>query len=167
MKAIFEKTVDILVKAYLNNTLQHGNCYACAVGNIIASGLGCEVVKNRIGSDKISWSNDMPYPGLDKDRITGWGAAFVTEFNSSGKLKQTINETALQAHVVSQQIVASGYTWQELAKIEFAFESVRGEDFTKDQLMFNGLMEVVDVLAEIHGIDLKIKEQAKQLFVKS
>jgi len=32
--ANFNDTVDILVKAYLNDTLEHGVCSACAVGNI-------------------------------------------------------------------------------------------------------------------------------------
>lgn len=37
---LYQKTVDILVKAYFDDTLQHGNCYACAVGNIIAGNCG-------------------------------------------------------------------------------------------------------------------------------
>ncbi len=32
--------------------------------------------------------------------------------------------------------------------------------------MFNGLMAVVDVLADIHGINLEAKEEAKKLFIK-
>lgn len=31
----FERTIDILVRAYKDDTLRHGNCTACAVGNII------------------------------------------------------------------------------------------------------------------------------------
>jgi hypothetical protein len=33
--------------------------------------------------------------------------------------------------------------------------------------MFNGLMAVVDVLADIHSVDLEKKEAAKALFVKA
>lgn len=165
MKANFDNTVSILVKAYLNDTLQHGSCYACAVGNIIASGLGCEVVRIRKAFRDLSWSNNMDYPGLDRNEIKGWGAAFSTEFNDAGDLEQMRYEPALKNPFVSEQIVASGYSWIELAMIEFAFESSR-KNSTGDELMFNGLMAVVEVLASIHSVDLKVKEQAKQLFVK-
>jgi len=43
--ASFENTVDILVKAYINDTLEHNNCYACAVGNIVAHNMGERFVK--------------------------------------------------------------------------------------------------------------------------
>jgi hypothetical protein len=33
--------------------------------------------------------------------------------------------------------------------------------------MLNGLMKVVDVLADIHGVDLSVKESAKLQFVKA
>ena len=35
MKATFENSVSVLVRAYMNDTLIHGNCFACAVGNLI------------------------------------------------------------------------------------------------------------------------------------
>ena len=58
-------------------------------------------------------------------------------------------------------IAESGYSVDELARIEFAFESVPlGED-----RMFKGLMAVVDVLSDIHGVDLSVKEESKMLFV--
>lgn len=31
MKATFENSVDVLVKAYMNGTLMHGDCERCAV----------------------------------------------------------------------------------------------------------------------------------------
>lgn len=34
-KDLFNKTIGILVNAYMNNTLAHGSCMACAVGNLI------------------------------------------------------------------------------------------------------------------------------------
>lgn len=47
MRPTFENTVDILVKAYLNDTLQHGNDCACAVGNLICAANGLD--------PKINW----------------------------------------------------------------------------------------------------------------
>jgi len=58
----------------------------------------------------------------------------------------------------------------DLAKIEFAFESAPHtcdeSDETNAEWMFNGLMAVVDVLAEIHNVNLEVKESAKAMFVK-
>lgn len=164
MKAEFNKTVDILVKAYLNDTLKHGNCFACAVGNIVANGLGKRVVNVLDkGFEDTVWegcTRDTNYPGYVRDEITGWGAAFYTKQSSR---RQVITKENLTHPIVQNQIDASGYTWQELAAIEKAFESVAEFDNNK---MFDGLMNVVDVLASIHNVDLTVKEQAKQLFVK-
>ncbi len=172
MKAEFSKTVDILVKAYLNDTLKHGSCYACAVGNIIANGLGCSVVESSEGKG-LKWSNDMPYPAWNGRHIQGWGAAFATD-NSSDydskvceyDLDRVTDNEALTYPIVQKQIKASGYDWQELSEIEFAFESApKGKN--SDEWMFNGLMKVVEVLADIHGISLEAKEEAKKMFVKT
>ncbi len=37
-KEQFEKTVQVLVKAYFEGTLEHMDCRACAVGNIVGHG---------------------------------------------------------------------------------------------------------------------------------
>jgi len=39
----FENSVNILVKAYLNDTLKHFRCGACAVGNLIAGTLNANI----------------------------------------------------------------------------------------------------------------------------
>ena len=72
---------------------------------------------------------------------------------------------------IKRHIDASGYSWRELAKIEAAFESMAeyddgDNDINIDQSMFNGLMAVVDVLAEIHEISLETTNETKKLFVK-
>jgi len=139
MKPTFEKTIDVLVRAYMNDTLRHGSCYACAVGNIILDATGAYYIDFGI------WSKGDPM----------WQCVFVTnedgqqiwEDNYSGEAKKQIDST--------------GYTWQELARVEYAFENVYGN---KDEKMYNGLMAVVDVLAEIHQVDLTVGEQAKQMF---
>ena len=140
MRPTFEKTVDLLVKAYLNDTLQHGNCTACAVGNIIADACGYKYVKLKSKITKITrirWKDNV------RPR---WF------FNGAGVVK-------------SDQTIATGYNVDELDKIEMAFESVEW-DIDEDKYMFNGLMSVIDALATIHGIDLKQREEAKLLFVK-
>lgn len=137
MKATFEKTVDILVKAYLNDTLRHNRCNACAVGNLItASGY-------TFGADPLDHNGEFHWLAfIHKNRgIPGY---------------EYVNTNS-----ATQQIESTGYTWEELYAIESVFEAAIGPD-----RMFNGLMAVVDVLANIHGIDLEKKEAAKALFVK-
>jgi hypothetical protein len=138
-KEKFNDTVSILVKAYLNETLVHGSCVACAVGNIIADKCGYKYVSvGSLYSPQLRWKDNVPQRWID----------------------------GLSNVVQSDQTIATGYTVKELSVIERAFEcSSFGEN--DDEWMFNGLMNVVDVLAEIHGIDLTEKEEAKTLFVKA
>lgn len=156
MKATFENSVNVLVKAFFNGTLQLGNCAACAVGNIIADSLGYTYKDHKFHSDgnfteKI-W-NEEPYPNSSNN---GW---FKIMFSDESIGPET-----------HHQILASGYSVDDLRKIEHAFETglgCRNNKYQTSEWQFNGLMAVVDLLAEIHGIDLTQKENAKAMFVKS
>jgi hypothetical protein len=162
----FNHTVNVLVKAYLNDTLRHNNCYACAVGNMIASANGFKysMLKEALSDNKehwlLKWAHlpsiyDAEIELSSNDQQENWMNVFrdgeVQYSNYNGKSKELIDST--------------GYTVYELARIEEAFEDV-DSNCTNDEWMFNGLMAVIEVLAEIHGIDLKQKEEAKALFVK-
>lgn len=138
MKPTFEKTVDILVKAYLNDTLEHGNCAACAVGNIVVSVHGYQ------------YYSQSPLTGLKVDEI-------ITYDNWYSVL------TGHESYRGRKEIEKTGYSFKEIRRIEAAFE--RSRDLP--DRMFNGLMAVVNVLADIHGVDLQAKEEAKALFVKA
>lgn len=135
----FDHTVNVLVKAYLNGTLEHGNYCSCAVGNIIADSIGAQLVlkDNRLIS-KYRWLHP--------------------DYNGS--------EWFLKMNGASDMIAKSGYTDQEIWRIEKTFEGARRCGYEDDEDRFRGLMAVVDVLAEIHGVDLEVKESAKLLFVK-
>jgi hypothetical protein len=142
-KAKFADTIAILVKAYLNDQLEFGNQCACAVGNILADSVGAKLVlkEDVIRVSKYTWQHPV-YSGSE----------WYPMRNSDKEL-----------------ISKSGYSFDEIWRIEKAFESSRGDvsyNLINDEVMFNGLCAVVDVLAEIHGIDLKQTEEAKQLFVK-
>ena len=147
-KELFTKTVNILVDAYFKNTLQHGNCAACAVGNIIACNMGIKFRISAVCDGFYTWD------GLK----VSWNKVFVTPFNH-----QQHNEFNYEGEA-KEQIDSTGYTWQELAKVEFAFETAY-EGKSEDDYMFNGLMSVVDVLIEIHEGNETEKETAKELFV--
>jgi hypothetical protein len=152
---LFEKTVGILVKAYQNDTLMHGNCMACAVGNIVAANLGiCDI------QSRIEWYKkavDVPDP------CTGWPSVFMTGLNSK---RQRIDlEAILRDEAAKLQIESTGYTWKELAKIEYAFETApKGNSV--DEWMFNGLLAVYDVLCEIHEVSKDEVKSGELVFVK-
>lgn len=153
----FDHTVNVLVQAYLKDELAHSLCCACAVGNIVAASLGVKPKKCSDGATE--FENNF----FDDGRRAAWydyiHSQYTSYYHEEGRL----------------QIEATGYTSWEIARIEQAFENAPGrpaEDglwrgkLTEPEWMFNGLMAVVDVLAEIHGIDLKQREEAKLLFQK-
>lgn len=148
-KELFHETVDILVRAYMNDTLRHGDCAACAVGNIIAYRMGLSIVPDPAYNGQpqafMMWSNGE-YPNGGWFQVT--------------KPKTIYSEKAIE------QIKASGYEADHLRVIEYRFERADfGSSF--DQYMFNGLMAVVDVLCDIHGMNETEKQESKALFVKA
>lgn len=157
MKPTFEHTVNILVQAYLRDELAHKICSACAVGNIVAAALGTRPKK--IDNPTVFDNNQF-----ENGEFTEWFNAMHGSFYRNTK-----------------QIEATGYSITELKRIEMAFEHAPGQPSNPDPnnddnifpglttdptWMFNGLMAVVDVLAEIHGVDFTLKESAKLQFVK-
>lgn len=149
----FNHTIGVLVKAFIEGTLAHGTCQACAVGNIVADAIDVKLTKN-LGefSGVVSWDREHPM----------WDVIVLPTLLPSSNEEQKLSLA---------QVQATGYTAVELRKIENAFESAAciGRTYSPrfDYDGFNGLMAVVDVLAEIHGIDLTTREEAKKLFVKA
>lgn len=148
----FNYTVNVLVQAYINNTLKHGDCNKCAVGNILRTG---------------KWRLFFITPNKDnepiKQIIAGPNQFIDCFFDLCDAYTDEENwEIKLDRKKIENE---SGYTIPELARIENAFETAN-QGNNEDDYMFNGLMAVVDVLAEIHGINLKEKESAKLLFAK-
>ncbi len=150
----FTQTINVLVQAFLNDTLQHSNCRACAVGNILGGSAWTSLFCTASGKQIIAEEGVTTPYGNDDDEfkaipIEGVYANIWLSRQKEGR----------------RLIDASGYTLEELAAIERAFElSPKGNN--NEEWMFNGLMAVVDVLAEIHNIDLKEREETKQLFTK-
>lgn len=152
---LFENTVGILVKAYQNDTLRHGNCVACAVGNIVAANLGiCDIQNPFEWREK---AQEVP------DIVSGWSSVFMTGIQSK---KQTVRPEILDFDKTAKlQIDSTGYTWQELAKVEYAFETA-SKGNNDDEWMFNGLLAVYDVLCEIHEVNKDEVKSGELIFVK-
>jgi hypothetical protein len=131
---LYKRTVDILFDAYFNDTLKHGDCTACAVGNIIAANMG--------------YKNERQFYGNRGDG--SWYFPVTQGFSTmSERIKREINST--------------GYTISELSQIEKAFENA-GWSPNEEEEMFNGLVAVLDVLEEIHGVEPSTATQSKERF---
>ena len=150
-KELFEKTVGILVNAYRNDTLEHRNCLACAVGNIIAANCGInDIISSAEWEEKTGGFGSLDW--------TGWTKVFMTVGT-----KQSINMSAYKG-VAKFQIDSTGYSWQDLAKIEYAFETTpRGNN--DDDWMLNGLLAVYDVLCDIHEVNPTEVKAGEEVFV--
>ena len=138
------KSIEVLQKAYLNETLESGNCQACAVGNLVAA------------SD---------YEGT----ISDWRYVFCTnegaqEFYDSRNSREysVLHDLGLEA------IEATGYSVAELAKIEFAFETAlseeEAEDMPEHQSQWIRLQAVLEVLFNIEGVEYD--EEVEQPFLE-
>lgn len=154
-KELFDKTIGILVKAYQNDTLEHETCYACAVGNLVAAGLGCGFIDASFEKTPgtLKWDNGMPYPAT-----RGWGTVFTTVQKSQKFIPSEYRNLA------KKQIMATGYSLGDVMKIEYDFETASPGN-TPDERMFNGLMAVCDALMQIHEANETEISEAKALFV--
>jgi hypothetical protein len=130
---LYHETVDVLYQAYFNDELKHGNQCGCAVGNI------CVKASRSTGINNGAWAalfytSTIPKP-VQKMALKR-GTHFINEYS----LKEA-----------KELIEATGYTIKELARIELAFESApQGE--SREDYMFNGLIAVLAVLEQIHGV---------------
>jgi hypothetical protein len=86
-----------------------------------------------------------------------WSLVFITPSHGT----QRIYEDWYDGNA-KNVIDKTGYTWEELARIEFSFEKntkINGreyDNFSKQEIMedqYRGLMAVVEVLCEIEGLD--------------
>jgi hypothetical protein len=137
-KELFDKTVKVLVKAYQNETLEHCDCRACAIGNMVASTLP-------------KLHTELVYPAHL--------AFYLCDIKNSFQIRKEYQDE------YDRQLRAIGYTLDEALKIEAAFEDTVlcvSEDIDG----FKGLMAVIDVLQEIHECTEEETKEAKLLFVK-
>lgn len=146
---LYHKTVDILYQAYFNDTLRHGDCSMCAVGNICA-GNGVRRLVEKEGPGDFNYYNNG-----------SWSLVFSTTILGQEVDDSFINPLSEEYEPnIARVIAATGYHWIELAAIEKAFESAKGEDDT-DERMFNGLVAVLEALKQIHEVEDNEPEVAK------
>ncbi len=142
------KAIDIFLDAVNNGTLAKGNCMACAVGNLVAHGLGCEITYDnrfRCSGDNTSWSD-----------------AFYTH-----EYEQNVNDHAFDRERVVKNIEATDFNIEELMAIEYAFETntkIHASEYhhhspkaiRADQV--RGLEAVVNVMMGFDDVKADVKE---------
>lgn len=142
------KAIDIFLDAVNNKTLAKGNCVACAVGNLVAYGLGGEITNEEYFECSVG--------------NTSWSDAF---FTSDGL--QKVYDNAFDRERVVRNIEATDFTLKELMAIEYAFETnteihansyhhYSNEAIRADQI--RGLEAVINVMMKFDDVKADVKE---------
>lgn len=151
----FDRSVAVLVKAFLDGDLECTECAACACGNLVAAANGYKIVSGWLVRKWLDADgNEVDYAW---NELT-WGYPYCDEENCSEEARR--------------QVASTGYTAEQLYMIEDAFMTCDAprsayNQMGADERNFIRLMNVVDVLAKIHSIDLATVEASKLLFVKA
>lgn len=149
-----EKAIDIFLDALNKGTLAKGTCKACAVGNLVAHGLGGKIWKD----------GDIFQCSVSNHH---WYNVFCT--NSLGH--QYKHPEKLSKTQVLSNIEATDFSWEELAAIEYAFEIntyishiyydyYSPEEIRADQI--KGLEAVVQVMLTFDDC----KESVREVFTE-
>lgn len=157
------KAIDIFLDAINEGTLAKGSCMACAVGNLVAHGLGGKItIVNGLGTS-------CDHPTLGHSIENGlWGSAFITEDGEQEKYPQYFNHSA-----VIGNIEATDFTMEELMQIEYAFETNTKipfysydrrfpQDIRADQI--KGLEAVVKVMLSFEDKELATDVLVQEIF---
>jgi hypothetical protein len=130
------RSVDILLDAYNNETLLHGNCYACAIGNLLHTNV---------------WKHD--FMTIGKNRQMSYRKYGINvSYGASG-------EVHITEYYLDDLYKEHGFTREEVMKIEYAFESslhlsIKGYGHYfwpghRKEGQFIGLTAVLKVMAEL------------------
>lgn len=152
----FDAATNALYKAFFNGTLAKGTCVACACGNIVSDAVG--------GTIYLEYGN---FESTCRNKQDIWYDMFWTS-----KGEQTLRITEKGSKKLEELV---GYTAEEFAKIEYAFEtnttilSYNYANSTEQQILedqYNGLVAVFNVLLELeemqdNGYIKKLKTHPK------
>ena len=157
-KELYDRSVNILVDAYMNDELVAQDCNACAVGNLVCANMDYRMHKSYLG--KLIWldkNGNIINPLWSKVHTVNIGHIIMRTYmveNYIGCAKAQIDST--------------GYTPEQTSRIEVAFEKGNLIVGSKDEKMFSGLMSVIDVLDEIHeNTDEEVTKETKSKFQKT
>src|ERR1700712_1413592 len=123
-EALYNRTVSILKDGYFDDTLEHGSPCGCAIGNLIAANTGLKLIKSD-GWEKVICEKRVQIKCTHENNDN----PVINEFSKNSlwfyfrKDKWLKSAKAIQV-IIDKQVIATGYTWEELMRIEKAFENV-------------------------------------------
>ena len=124
----FENAVTKLYRAFHNNELDHTSCSACAVGNIVGNSL---------------WANHTGF-------VCGYELDFMYELKTK---RESHYKEVLQEVITAEKVcLNTGYSVDELIRVERLFMDCFDGSCSQEQSEFNGLCEVVKYLCELDNI---------------
>lgn len=188
-----QRAIDILLESYNRNTLLSGNCNACAVGNIVAASNNRILVPYVAPYEKeVSIKNGVLRVREKPERYelkptnakngeidpnSSWASLFVTVVKKDGSFETLSNDhPRLRERSINHELAVAkgkediantGFSINELMRIERAFETASTKDFygvkevtremKEDQLV--RLNAVVQVLLDIEkNVDNTVEE---------
>lgn len=148
-----ENAINVFLDAINNGTLAKGTCVACAVGNLVAHGMGAKIYKEVV--------EDWTSFNCDKEN-SHWSNLFRTAYDC-----QDVFHRKLDSNVI-RNIESTEFKLSELMKIEFAFETNTKITFDRytchteseiKQDQIKGLEAVIKVMMEFDNDQFDIQEQ--------
>jgi hypothetical protein len=148
-----KKAIDIFLDAINQGNLAKGECTACAVGNLVAHGMGCS--------------------NLDEDNKTmlgvgSWGFAFITDENNN----QHVYPTVFQNSDIVKCVEATHFTIQELIQIEYAFEtstSIYIDEYihhSKEEIRVDQIKGLAAVIKVMLGFEEDMTTKVEKVFTE-
>lgn len=139
---LFNKTVGILVRAYMYGTLVNIDCAACAVGNLVCANMGYTLAGNNLFKDKNGRTKSPKW------HLFKWA-----------------HDASVDTSEAEIEIVSTGYSVVDFLKIERSFMTGHARSKEGEDPNFSGLMSVIDTLMLIHEATTEEADLAKELFV--
>ncbi len=142
----FTSAYDSLIASFFDGTLSKGYCTTCAIGNIVARAQG--IIPTR---------NNKIFDMSKHLKVSFWALLFLT---SNGHQDKFYEKGGCHEEMNRLKDI-TGYTAEELAKVEWVFEqntkiyqfnypSYSEQEILEDQ--YNGLCAVFEVLCRLDGI---------------
>lgn len=154
---LYRETVDILLDAYNSGTLQKWNCYACAVGNIIAHRLDYKMTRTGKKHPILHWKGFPPPWTPDFASVKPDFASVKSDMWIQVCFDGKVN-LRFMTPKMKEQLDSTGYTVYEIAKIEKAFEDGYN--------ILEGLGNVIRVLGKIHKADISTTLRKQENLIK-
>lgn len=158
---LYQQSIDTLAQAYFADELKHNHCDHCAVGNLLKR------IAVRMNIPLAAWSNKFITVGCwgRRKQLIAPPGMVIAKHTGSYYLPIGRSENLRKKESAARLLILhSGYSLQELAKIEYVFETA-GTGKCEEDYMFNGLMAVVDALDSIHeNNDTEVTTTQKKRF---